>query len=373
MDQLGNLPLTILHEESARLVAQHASALTPCHGDWIPLDIDVSPFDNSGTKKEGVAWTYKKLDGYAPNFAYLGQEGYLVHCELRPGNQHCQEGTPEFLDRTIELARQITPGKLLVRMDAGNDDSENLRHLRKKPQVDWIIKRNLRQESEADWLVEAQAYGHATVYEPDWSDTLEASAYESTTLYTGRELDLETGLYYYRARYYSAELGRFVGRDPIGYGAKDVNLYRYVGSAPAAKVDPDGLMGMLEPRIDWTGGWEPKPENKEVLDRLRNFDDRVQSCVQRCLEASGTKWAISIALGVTPVVSLPLKPPGVHHLGAPTPTWSTLLRKLGGTSCRVTSRRLNPAANILFVAGVCYSMGNAAGCKCECSKNPAAF
>ena len=52
--------------------------------------MDVSPFDNSGTKKEGVAWTYKEVDGYAPNFAYLGEEGYLIHCELREGKQHCQ-------------------------------------------------------------------------------------------------------------------------------------------------------------------------------------------------------------------------------------------------------------------------------------------
>jgi hypothetical protein len=159
MDQLGTMPIATLHEESARMIAKHAPVLTPCHGEWIPLDIDVSPFDNSGTKKEGVAWTYKRLDGYAPNFAYLGMEGYLIHCELRPGNQHCQEGTPEFLDKSIELARQITQGKLLVRMDAGNDDAENLRRLRKKKHVGWIIKRNLRQESEAEWLEEAQCHG----------------------------------------------------------------------------------------------------------------------------------------------------------------------------------------------------------------------
>jgi hypothetical protein len=160
MDELGATPTAVLHEEAARLVARHASALTPCYGDWLPLDIDVSPFDNSGTKKEGVAWTYKKLDGYSPNFAYLGLEGYLVHCELRPGNQHCQDGTPDFLDRAVALARKITQGKLLVRMDAGNDDAENLRRLRKMQRVDWIIKRNLRRESEAEWLEVAQAHGN---------------------------------------------------------------------------------------------------------------------------------------------------------------------------------------------------------------------
>ncbi len=35
--------------------------------------------------------------------------------------------------------------------------------------------------------------------------------------YTGRRYDTETGLYYYRARYYSSELGRFLQTDPIGY------------------------------------------------------------------------------------------------------------------------------------------------------------
>lgn len=166
MDELGELPLAVLREEAARLIAPHASALTPCHGQWLPLDVDVSPFDNRVTKKEGVAWTYKKLDGCAPNFAYLGLEGYLVHCELRPGNQHCQDGTPDFLDRAIALARQITPGQLLVRMDAGNDDAENLRRLRKKQHVDWLIKRNLRKESEADWLEEAQCHGECEAPRP---------------------------------------------------------------------------------------------------------------------------------------------------------------------------------------------------------------
>jgi len=45
---------------------------------FIPVDIDVSPFDNSGSKKEGVSFTYKKMDGYAPIFAYIGTEGYLL-------------------------------------------------------------------------------------------------------------------------------------------------------------------------------------------------------------------------------------------------------------------------------------------------------
>jgi len=148
----------ILREESAALIRRHVRKLTPCHGQWVALDIDVSPFDNSGTKKEGVSWTYKKVDGYAPIFAYLGEEGYQVHCQLREGKQHCQDGTPEFLRQAIGYAKQITRAPLLVRLDAGNDDLENVK-ICGKEKVDYIIKRNLRKESLEDWLVEAQAFG----------------------------------------------------------------------------------------------------------------------------------------------------------------------------------------------------------------------
>lgn len=61
----------------------------------------------------------------------------------------------------------------------------------------------------------------------------------NTRLFTGREYDKEIGLYYYRARYYSADLGRFISRDPIGT-ADNVNLYTYVGNSPVGFVDAMG-------------------------------------------------------------------------------------------------------------------------------------
>ncbi len=58
--------------------------------------------------------------------------------------------------------------------------------------------------------------------------------------YTGRELDTETGLYYYRARYYDPSTGRFVGEDPIGIEG-GINSYRYVSNGPVNSTDPSGL------------------------------------------------------------------------------------------------------------------------------------
>jgi RHS repeat-associated protein len=63
----------------------------------------------------------------------------------------------------------------------------------------------------------------------------------NATTYTGRSLDTETGLYYYRNRYYHAQLGRFVSRDPAGYRAATNNFYEYAGSSPAIRIDPNGL------------------------------------------------------------------------------------------------------------------------------------
>jgi RHS repeat-associated protein len=60
--------------------------------------------------------------------------------------------------------------------------------------------------------------------------------------YTARELDLESGLNYYRARYYDSNVGRFISVDPLGFGAGDTNLYRYVGNNSTNAIDPSGLL-----------------------------------------------------------------------------------------------------------------------------------
>lgn len=58
--------------------------------------------------------------------------------------------------------------------------------------------------------------------------------------FTGREWDADVGLYYYRARFYDAQLGRFISQDPIGFAAGDPNLYRYVGNGVLMATDPSG-------------------------------------------------------------------------------------------------------------------------------------
>ncbi|NJK91421.1 MAG: RHS repeat-associated core domain-containing protein, partial [Blastochloris sp.] len=72
-------------------------------------------------------------------------------------------------------------------------------------------------------------------------NSLNASFYSNRFLYTGREWIQEIGLYDYRNRVYSPELGRFLQTDPIRFDAGDVNLYRYVGNNSIMYTDPSGL------------------------------------------------------------------------------------------------------------------------------------
>lgn len=69
------------------------------------------------------------------------------------------------------------------------------------------------------------------------SDPMIASRY----VYTGREFDAETDYYFYRARSYDSENGRFLSIDPIGFASGEANAYRYASGNPISFNDPEGL------------------------------------------------------------------------------------------------------------------------------------
>ncbi|MCS6861566.1 MAG: RHS repeat-associated core domain-containing protein [Abditibacteriales bacterium] len=74
------------------------------------------------------------------------------------------------------------------------------------------------------------------------------SAIGNPYLFTGREHDEETGIYFYRAHYYDCEKGRFLQRDPLGY-VDGMNLYEYVKGNPINYNDP-------ERRRRFCGAWD---------------------------------------------------------------------------------------------------------------------
>jgi len=84
----------------------------------------------------------------------------------------------------------------------------------------------------------------------------------------GREFDQESGLYYFRARYYDAEVGRFISEDPIKF-AGGVNFYSFVNGNPVNVIDPYGKQPFAVGSVGalvWEGAaFDPEPITKAIL------------------------------------------------------------------------------------------------------------
>jgi RHS repeat-associated protein len=82
--------------------------------------------------------------------------------------------------------------------------------------------------------------------------------------YTGRESDEQTGLYYYRARWYDASIGRFISEDPVGFNG-GINFYAYVKNNPLNLIDPEGTQ--FRPDRDRPGDQYPGMKKPYQPDR----------------------------------------------------------------------------------------------------------
>ncbi|MFW6119269.1 MAG: RHS repeat domain-containing protein [Planctomycetota bacterium] len=150
------------------------------------------------------------------------------------------------------------------------------------------------------------AYGACTVLDSDFSDDADnASDVANPYAFTARRLDAESALMQFRHRYCAPDLGRFISRDPAGYGGTP-HLYRYVSDRPTFWSDPAGLRGVVvRPR---------KPHKRGVvstaLDVRDSLDERycheeddryhwghshcVTNCMMKNLQGVWSAWSASL-------------------------------------------------------------------------------
>jgi RHS repeat-associated protein len=115
--------------------------------------------------------------------------------------------------------------------------------------------------------------------------TRNATAIGNSIIYTGRQIDWETGLFYYRNRHYHAQLGGFVSRDPIGYESLDVNLYRYVFDNPLTHTDPSGFACDKYRNCATNGPWYCRGQARLLQFVCEHAGDSSWAiCVRGCLE-----------------------------------------------------------------------------------------
>jgi RHS repeat-associated protein len=176
-------------------------------------------------------------------------------------------------------------------------------------------------------------------YDPFGNVTVSGETSDNPFQYTGREND-GTGLYYYRARYYSPELQRFISEDPIRLAGGDVNYYAYVGNNPVNVTDPSGkgpiLFGVcisltiadtidtgyeLSEALDKVAELQkekakrtekcddtslPANQREKNLNRINEIDKEIIK-ISRGINKSGL-WGIAKALGLTLLCGLALTP-----------------------------------------------------------------
>jgi len=121
------------------------------------------------------------------------------------------------------------------------------------------------------------AYGDLGIFNGTWT-SLQSSAFDNPCTFTGRRFDIETGLYQYRKRYYHAELGRFVNRDPKLF-IDGPNLYNYTKNRPTFTVDPSGTVAITIVLRDCTKTGIGKKINDKSIARLWRI---FMNCMIRC-------------------------------------------------------------------------------------------
>ena len=161
LDQMPAAFRGAVADAATELIRRAGAPVSPLANGHVALDCDVTPMDNSNTRKEGVSYTYKGHDGYTCMAGYLAREGWCMEMELRPGSQHAQNGFVPFLHRVVFRAQRLVgrDTRLLVRLDSAHDAAETLVELDSFEATDWIVKWNPRKQDLAAWWQRAQASG----------------------------------------------------------------------------------------------------------------------------------------------------------------------------------------------------------------------
>ncbi|HEU4506847.1 MAG TPA: RHS repeat-associated core domain-containing protein [Pyrinomonadaceae bacterium] len=151
-------------------------------------------------------------------------------------------------------------------------------------------------------------------YDPFGNSTTTGATSSNTSTFTGREDD-GTGLLFYRARYYSPVLQRFISEDPVEFSGGDANLYAYVGNSPTLFNDPSGLsiwrtiIRIFTQERKMTRQVN-KMNKKKVLDEVKKgMDEAGDHCVVQ-VDNEATRDALAKGLSPDGKMRGPEKHPG---------------------------------------------------------------
>jgi len=249
---------------------------------------------NELTKVDNTAYEYDaagNLTKDGTHSYYWDYENRLTRVKLVSDSSHVAEYTYDALGRRVEKVDQTGETDVTTRWyldrwsvveERDGDDALQATYVNGARLDEYIL---MNRNSTNYWYMESpiirnvaalvsssgaiqegytyRGYGQATVHTGAGNDgawftaddvTAASSALGNRYLFTGRERDPETGLYYFRFRMYDPAKGTFISRDLLGY-VNGMSLYLYVAGRALLITDPLGLCGgnSLNP-LDWLGG-----------------------------------------------------------------------------------------------------------------------
>lgn len=132
---------------------------------------------------------------------------------------------------------------------------------------------------------EYDPYGQPSFFDAN-DNALSQSAVGNSILFTGRDYDVETGLYYYRARTMHPGLGRFIQYDPLMY-IDGYSMYQYVETRPLIFTDAFGYGNKwtnttnssninsldIHEGKGWTNQFQPEqpPKSGDLFEKAKDF------------------------------------------------------------------------------------------------------
>ncbi len=181
-------------------------------------------------------------------------------------------------------------------------------------------------------------------YDAWGNHTTSGAAIEQPFGFTGREWDADSGLYFYRARYYDPGVGRFISRDPVGLTGGP-NLYMYAANNPVSNVDPTGnfvlvlvavgvgiavvyiavspMIDAAEKRRQAMDNWDPEDENS--TQRLRDANNALDCAGQATSQGLNT-------VGMTGTSPGPMGPTESTIWTAASEAWSKVDNLMHGSN-----------------------------------------
>jgi len=185
-------------------------------------------------------------------------------------------------------------------------------------------------------------YGKVAFKAANWSDAANQakSAYDNEILYCGYRFDPESGLYHVRRRPLHPTLGRWLTRDPIGYG-DGMNRYQYAGGGPIGWVDPYGLRAATWVERQWWLSWFSHPLPRKLLNNY--MDDTGKAITLTEDEMAATDSIVTLRrsqLFMEKVAELKAKGGGKAHVSL-----------TGGAQALLNGTLAN--FNIFYIGNVC--------------------